>query len=80
MRKKGKIPVKVYEALRSTGAQPAKLYGLTKVHKKVTLLKHVLSIPGSCYHKLNRYLTPFKRLKEQTYKLTPITHERLWSK
>ena len=34
MRKKGKIPVKVYEALRSTGAQPARLYGLAKVHKK----------------------------------------------
>ena len=34
MRKKGKIPVKVYKALRSTGAKPARLYGLAKVHKK----------------------------------------------
>ena len=50
MRKKGKIPVKVYEALRSTGAQPARLYGLAKVHKKETHLRPVLSIPGSCYH------------------------------
>ena len=37
LRKKGKIPVKVYEALGSTGAQPARLYGLAKVHKKKTL-------------------------------------------
>ena len=59
MRKKGKIPVKVYEALRSTGAQPARLYGLAKVHKKETPLRPVLSIPGSCYHKLNKFLTPF---------------------
>ena len=59
MRKIGKIPVKVYEALRSTGAQPAKLYGLAKVHKKETPLRPVLSIPGSCYHKLNKLLTPF---------------------
>ena len=59
MRKKGKIPVKVYEALRSTGAQPARLYGLAKVHKKETLLRPVLSIPGSCYNKLNTFLTPF---------------------
>ena len=79
MRKKGKIPFKVYEALRSTGAQPAKLYGLAKVHKNETPLRPVLSIPGSCYHKLNNFLT-HKRLKEQTSKLTPMTHERLWSK
>ena len=34
MRKKGKIPVKIKEALRSTGAQPESLYGLAEVHKK----------------------------------------------
>ena len=50
MRKKGKIPVKVYEALRSTGAQQTRLYVLAKVHKKEILLRPVLSIPGSCYH------------------------------
>ena len=59
MRKKRKIPVKVYEALRSTGAQPARLFGLDKVHKKDTPLRPVLCIPGSCYHKLNKFLTPF---------------------
>ena len=50
MRKKWKIPVQVYQALRSTGAQPARLYGLAKVHKKETPLRPVLSVPGSCYH------------------------------
>ena len=59
MRKKGKTSVKVYEALRSTGAQPARLYGLAKVNKKETLLRPVLSIPGSCYHNLNKFQTPF---------------------
>ena len=59
MRKKGKIPVKVYEALKTTGAQTAKLYGLAKVHKKETPRRPVLSIPRSCYHKLNKFLTPF---------------------
>ena len=38
MRKKGKIAVRVYEASRSTGAQPTRLYGWAKVHKKETLL------------------------------------------
>ena len=67
----GKIPVTVYEDLRSTGAQPAKLYGLAKVHKKETSLRPVLSIPGSCYHKQNKFVkvskSPFsKRSKELT--------------
>ena len=64
MRKKGKIPVKVYEALRSTGAQPAKSYGLAKVHKKETSLRPVLSILGSCYHHLNKFLRPFFQMIE----------------
>ena len=34
MRNKGKIPVKIYGALMSTGAQPSRLYGLAKVQKK----------------------------------------------
>ena len=59
MRKIRKMPVKVYKALGSTGAQPAGLYGLAKVHKKENPLRFVLSIPGSCYHKLNKLLTPF---------------------
>ena len=46
MRKKGKILVRVYEALRSTGAEPERLYGLAKIHKKETSLRPVLSIPG----------------------------------
>ena len=59
MMKKEKIPVKVYEALRSTGAQLARWYGLAKVHKKESPLRPVLSIPGGYYHKLNKFLTPF---------------------
>ena len=37
MRKKGKILVKIYEALRSTGAQPARFYGLAKINKRKPL-------------------------------------------
>ena len=50
---------KIYQRLRSTGLQPARLYGLAKVHEKDTPLRHVLSIPGSSYENLNRILTPF---------------------
>ena len=57
--KQGKISDKIYQRLKSTGSQPAGLYGLAKVHKKDTPLQPVLSIPGSSYEKLNRFLTPF---------------------
>ena len=66
MRKKRKIPVKIYEALISTGAQLARLYGLAKVHKKENPLRPVLSIPVSCYHKSNKFLTPFFQKIEET--------------
>ena len=52
--KQGKIRDKIYQRLRSTTSQPARLCGLTKVH-----LRRVLSIPGSSYENFNRFLTPF---------------------
>ena len=57
--KKRNIPFKVYGALMSTGAQPARLYRLAKVHQKEIPLRPVLSIPGYCYNKFNNFLTPF---------------------
>ena len=43
-----------YTSLRSTGSQPAQLYGLAKVHKKDRPLRPVLSLPGSFYEKLEK--------------------------
>ena len=40
-------------------SQPARLHGLAKVHKSGTLLRPVLSIPGSSYENLNKFLSPF---------------------
>ena len=57
--KQGKTSDKIYQRLRSTGSQPARLYGLAKVHKNHTPLQPVLSIPGSSYENLNRFLTQF---------------------
>ena len=57
--KQGKISEKIYRRLRTTGSQPARLYGLAKVHKSVTTLRPVLSIPGSSYENLNKFLSPF---------------------
>ena len=57
--KQGKISDKIYQRLRSTGSQPARLYGLAKVHKRSTHLQPVLSILGTSYKNLNRILTPF---------------------
>ena len=57
--KQGKISDKNCQRLRSTGSQPAKLYALAKVNKKDTPLRPVLSIPGSSYDNLNRFVTTF---------------------
>ena len=42
--------------MRSTGGQPARFYGLAKVHKEDTPLRPVLSLPGSSYYNLNKVL------------------------
>ena len=57
--KQGKISDKIYQRLRSTGSQPVRLYGLSKVQKKDTPLRPVLSKPGSSYENINRFLTSF---------------------
>ena len=48
------ITSSVYSALRSTGALPARLHGLAKVHKNGIPLRPVVSLPGSCYEKINK--------------------------
>ena len=57
--KLGKFSEKIYQRLRSPGSQPARLFGLAKVHKNDTPLRPVLSIPGSSYENFKRFLTPF---------------------
>ena len=55
----GKISGKIYQRLRTTGLQPARLYGLAKKHKIGTPLWPVQSIPGSSYENINNFLSPF---------------------
>ena len=42
--------------MRPSGSQPARLYGLAKVHKKNIPVRPVLSMPGSAYHKVAEYV------------------------
>ena len=59
MKKKDEISEALYTRLRSTGAQPARLYGLAKVHKQGTPLRPVHSLPGCSYDNLNKTLAKF---------------------
>ena len=59
MKKKVRISEALYTRFRSTGAQPARLYGLAKVHKQGTPLRTVLSLPGSSYDNLNKILAKY---------------------
>ena len=59
MNKRGEISDQLYSKMRSTGGQPARLYGLAKVHKAETPLRPVLSLPGSSYENHNKMLAKF---------------------
>ena len=59
MKKKDEITEALYTKLRSTGAQPTRLYGLAKIHKQCTPLRPVLSLPGSSYDNLNKTLAKY---------------------
>ena len=50
------IDENLYQRLRCSGTLPARLYGLAKVHKENTPLRPVLSLPGSAYERLNKWL------------------------
>ena len=42
----------LFDKLKPIGSQPARLYGMAKVHKKKIPVRPVLSMPGSAYHKI----------------------------
>ena len=59
LKKHGQLGSSVYNKLRSSGSQPARLYGLAKVHKDGIPLRPVLSLPGSCYANINQFISDF---------------------
>ena len=52
LRDAGSIELSLNRKLKPRGSQPARLYGLAKVHKTVIPARPVLSMPGSCYFKV----------------------------
>ena len=56
MHKKNKISKNIYERIRSTGGNIPKLYGTAKVHKQNVPLRPVISMPGSIYDNLGKWL------------------------
>ena len=65
MKEGGKIDEKTYNRLWPTGSQPARLYGLAKVHKDVVPLRPVLSMPGSVYHPIAEQVTEWLNVVPQ---------------
>ena len=48
--KNQKISEDLFNKLRPSGSQPARLYGLAKVHKQDMPMRPVLPMPGSAYY------------------------------
>ena len=57
LKKESLISQSVYEAIRPTGSQRPRMYGLPKVHKKDVPLRPILSMTGSSQHQLAKWLT-----------------------
>ena len=57
LRKEYLISKQVYEAIRRTGSQRPRMYGLPKIHKKDVPLRPILSMTGSAQHQLAKWLT-----------------------
>ena len=53
------ISQKAFDMLKPVGSKPPRLYGLAKVHKKDIPVRPVLSMPGSAYHKIGKFLAQF---------------------
>ena len=76
--KQENVSEKIYHRLRTTGSQPATLYGLAEVHKIGTLLWPVLSIHVRSYENLNKFLSPFSgSYQVQILRLTRKMPEQL---
>ncbi|XP_066920124.1 uncharacterized protein [Clytia hemisphaerica] len=52
LKTENKITETIFKKLKPGGSQPARLYGLAKIHKDSVPLRPVLSMPGSAYFKI----------------------------
>ena len=50
------MPKWIYDAIRPTGSQRPRMYGLPKTHKEGTPLRPILSMTSSSHHKLGKWL------------------------
>ena len=57
LKKKEKIDEELYTALKPRGSKPAQLYGLSKVHKMDVPLRPIVSIPGTAYDKIGKWVS-----------------------
>ena len=51
------MPKRIYDAIRPTGLQRPRMYGLPKTHKEGTPLRPILSMTGSSHHELGKWLS-----------------------
>ena len=76
LRDAGNIEVSLYRKLKPRGSQPARLYGLAKVHKTSIPARPVLSMPGSCYFKVAEQVAEWLSVVDEC-KINSSTHQ-LW--
>ena len=57
LKDRGKIDEPLYRRLKPRGSKPAQIYGLAKVHKNEIPLRPIVSIPGTSYDQIGKYVS-----------------------
>ena len=65
MKENGEIDDILFNSMKPRGSQPARLYGLAKVHKEGVPMRPVLSMPGSAYHRVALKVTEWLSVVEE---------------
>ena len=65
LRDTNQISETLLDQLKPMGSKPPRLYGLAKVHKENTLLRPVLSMPGSSYYKIGKQVADWLSVVEE---------------
>ena len=74
------MPKWIYNAIRPTGSQRPRMYGLPKTHKEGTPFRPILSMTGSSHHELGKWLASLLQPVLERFSLHCIFHSFTFAK
>ena len=74
------MPKWIYDAIRPTGSQRPRMYGLPKTHKEDTPLRLILPMAGSSHHELGKWLASLLQPALERFSLRCISDSFTFAK